>query len=198
MAVSTGARRHSDYDVTVISSDKHASYSQCGIPYVLAGEITNFSKLLRREYKFFMDMGIELRLDTMVDSIDLENRRVKIGKEQLPFNKLVIATGSKPSIPKNLESGTLLKNVFTLRTLSDGMQIDEALNNAKDLVIIGAGSIGTEVAIAAAHRGIRTSLLNRSDTILSSSFDPDMAEMVISYLEKEGVQVFTKHVPDIH
>jgi NADH oxidase (H2O2-forming) len=108
----------------------------------------------------------------------------------------VIATGSKASIPRNIETGTLLKNVFTLRTLSDGMHIAEALKDAKNAVIIGAGSIGCEVAIATARRGIRTSLLSRSNTILSSSLDPDMAETVISYLEREGVEVLTEHTPE--
>ncbi len=194
MAVSTGATRRSNYDVTVISSDKHASYSQCGIPYVFSGEIQNFGKLIIRDLEFFREMGIEVRLDSRVDSVDLENNLINIGKEKLAFDKLVIATGSTPYIPKSIESGISLKNVFTLRTLSDGMHISEALNDAKDVVIIGAGSIGSEVAIATARRGIRTSLLNRSNTILSSSLDPDMAETVISYLEKEGVQVLTEHI----
>lgn len=194
MAVATGATRHSNYDVTVLSSDKHASYSQCGIPYVFSGEIRNFRQLIVRDLEFFREMGVKLRLNTQVDSIDLANNTIRIGEELLVFDKLVIATGSKPFIPKNIETGTSLKNVFTLRTLSDGMQLNEALNNAKDIVIIGAGSIGTEVAIATVRRGIRTSLLNRSSTILSSSLDPDMAETVISYLEKEGVQVLTEHI----
>lgn len=195
MAVSTGATRHSNYKVTVISSDKHASYSQCGIPYVFSGEIPNFGQLIVRDLEFFREMGIEVRLNTRVNSVDLENNLIRIGEEQLAFDKLVIATGSTPHIPKSIEVGISLKNVFTLRTLSDGMQIGEALNNAKDVVIVGAGSIGAEVAIATTRRGIRTSLLNRSNTILSSSLDPDMAETVISYLEKEGVQVLTGHIP---
>ncbi len=191
MAVSTGASRHTDYDVTVISTDKHASYSQCGIPYVFSGDVPAFEQLIVKGPDFFKEMGIKVRLGTQVDSIDLENRLIRIGKEQLGFDKLVIATGSIPSIPKHIERSKSVKNVFTLRTLSDGMQIGEALKNAKDVVIIGAGSIGAEVAIATARRGIRTLLLNRSNTILSSSIDPDMAETVITYLEKEGVQVLT-------
>ncbi len=195
MAVSTGATRHANYDVTVISADKHASYSQCGIPYVFSGDVPTFEQLIVKGPEFFKEMGIKVRLDTRVDSIDIENRSIRIGKEQLDFDKLVIATGSTPSIPKQIEKSISLKNVFTLRTLSDGMQIGEALENAKDVVIIGAGSIGSEVAIATARRGIRTSLLNRSNTIFSSSLDPDMAETVISYLEKEGVQVLTGYTP---
>jgi len=196
MAVSTGATRHGNYEVTVISSDKHASYSQCGIPYVFSGEIPNFEQLIVRDLEFFQEMGIKLRLETQVDSIDLTSNTIRIADEKLAFDKLVIATGSKASIPRNIETGTLLKNVFTLRTLSDGMHIAEALKDAKNVVIIGAGSIGCEVAIATARRGIRTSLLSRSNTILSSSLDPDMAETVISYLEREGVEVLTEHTPE--
>ncbi|MBC7085073.1 MAG: FAD-dependent oxidoreductase [Methanomethylovorans sp.] len=196
MAVATGARRHGNYDVTVISSDKHASYSQCGIPYVFSGDVPSFEQLIIRDSEFFREMGINLRLDTHVDSIDLENNSITVGNEKLTFDKLVIATGSLPYIPRNIEKSILLKNVFTLRTLSDGMQIAEALKNANNIVIIGAGSIGSEVAVATARREIKTVLLNRSNTILSSSLDPDMAEIVISYLKKEGVEVLTGHVPE--
>ncbi|WP_367344295.1 FAD-dependent oxidoreductase [Methanomethylovorans sp.] len=195
MAVSTGATRYTGYEVMVISADKHASYSQCGIPYVFSGDIPNFEQLIVKGPEFFKEMGIKVRLDTRVDSIDLDNSSIRIGNEKLAFDKLVIATGSIPAIPKIIEKSSSLKNVFTLRTLSDGILIREALNNAKDIVIIGAGSIGAEVAIATARQGIRTSLLNRSNTILSSSLDPDMAEVVISYLKEEGVQVLTGYAP---
>lgn len=191
MAVSTGARRHCNYDVTVISMDIHVSYSQCGIPYALAGEIDHFDQLLVRKPEFFEDIGINIKLNTKVNTINLIERNVNFENEIMQYDKLVIATGSKPNIPENLKSEKSLKNVFTLRTYNDGILINEALKTAKSIVIIGAGPIGVEVAIAAAKRGVKTHLLNRSNTILSSVFDPDMAEILISYLKKEGIEVIT-------
>lgn len=195
MAVSTGAKRHSNYDVTVISMDKHASYSQCGIPYALAEEVESFEILLMNKPSFFKDMGIDLRLNTEVETIDLNQKCVYIKNEKLDYDKLVIATGSKPFIPETLVKSANLKNIFTLRTYTDGILIDKALKSAENLVIIGAGLIGVEVAIAAAKRRIKTYLLNRSNTILSSLLDPDMAEILISYLENKGVIVITGHSP---
>nr|WP_321496925.1 FAD-dependent oxidoreductase [uncultured Methanolobus sp.] len=194
MAVATSLTRHSDYSVTVFSVDVHTAYSQCGMPFVIGREIESFETLLLRDSKFFNDMGIDLHLKTRVDSINIKERTVTSGKEEYHFDKLVIATGSKPKIPSNIP-GTSLGNVFTLRTLTDAMRIEEALKNASSVVIVGGGSIGAELAAATARRNISTILLNRSSSILSHNTDPDMAEAVQEHLESLGVNVITGYVP---
>ena len=194
MAVATSLTRHSDYSVTVFSADVHTAYSQCGMPFVIGGEIESFETLLLRDSKFFKDMGIDLHLGTRVDSIDIEKHTLTSGVDEYHFDKLVIATGSKPKIPSNI-SGTSLENVFTLRTLTNAMKIEDALKNASSVVIVGGGSIGAEIAAATARRNISTILLNRSSSILSHNVDPDMAEAVQEHLESLGVNVITGYVP---
>jgi NADH oxidase (H2O2-forming) len=194
MAVATSLTRHSDYSISVFSADVHTAYSQCGMPFVISGEIDSFETLLLRDNKFFKDMGIDLHLKTRIDSINILKRTVTTGKQDYHFDKLVIATGSKPKIPTNVP-GTSLGNVFTLRTLTDAMRIEEALKNASSVVIIGGGSIGAELAAATTRRNINTILLNRSSSILSHNVDPDMAEAVQEHLESLGVNVITGYVP---
>ncbi|WMW23859.1 FAD-dependent oxidoreductase [Methanolobus sediminis] len=194
MAVATSLTRHSDYSVTVFSADVHTAYSQCGMPFVISGEIEDFKTLIRRDKKILKDMGIDLHLGTRIDSINIKESTVTSGEEKYHFDKLVIATGSKPDIPSNIP-GTSLGNVFTLRTLTDAMRIEEALKNASSVVIVGGGSIGTELAAATARRNINTILLNRSHSILSHNVDPDMAEAVQEHLESLGVNVITGYVP---
>ena len=195
MAVATSLTRHSKYSVTVFSEDKHTAYSQCGMPFVIGGQIKDFKSLVLRDDKFFKDMGIDLRLETRVDSISIENHTIRAGGQKYHFDKLVIATGSKPKIPRDTQ-GTSLKNVFTLRTLSDAMKIEGALTNASNIVIIGGGSIGSELAAATSQRNINTILLNRGSSILSHNIDPDMAESVKEYLESLGVKVITGYIPE--
>ncbi len=195
MAVATSVRRHGNYDITVFSSDSHTAYSQCGMPFVLAREIEDFNSLVLRKKEFFEDMDIDLRLNTTVDSIDLEARTVSTGKKTYTFDKLLIATGSRPEVPGNLRSGAELDNVFTLRTLSDGMEIDRAMEKAESIVVIGGGGIGVEIAIAAAKRGLRTFLVNRGTSLLSHNIDPDMAEIVQEHIESLGVSVLTGETP---
>jgi NADH oxidase (H2O2-forming) len=140
-------------------------------------------------------MGIDLRLGSRVDSINLKDKTITSGGQNYYFDKLVIATGSKPKIPANIP-GTSLENVFTLRTLSDAIKIEKALTSASNIVIIGGGSIGAELAAATAQRKINTILLNRSESILSHNIDSDMADSVQEHLESLGVRVLTGYVPE--
>jgi NADH oxidase (H2O2-forming) len=194
MAVATSLMRHSDYSVTVFSADSHTAYSQCGMPFAIGGKIKDLGSLVLRNRKFFMDMGIDLKLESKVNKINLEEHFISYAGKNHHFDKLVIATGSKAKIPGNIK-GTSLKNVFTLRTLSDAMMIEKAFTNASNVVIIGGGSIGAELAAAAAGRKIDTTLINRSSSILSRNIDPDMAEPVREHLESLGVKVITGYLP---
>ncbi|MDO9517559.1 MAG: FAD-dependent oxidoreductase [Methanosarcinaceae archaeon] len=196
MAVATHTKRHGNYSITVISKDEHTAYSQCGIPFVLGGEIEDFDKLIVKKPEFFEQMGINIRLNTTVNAIDIDSKTIHIGDEILPFDKLVIATGSYPHIPENIKPYSQLENVHTLRTLSDGMKIQNALKDTENLTIIGGGSIGVEVAASAAKRGINTTLVNRNYSLLSHNIDPDMSEIVRSHLVSMGIEVITDTVPE--
>jgi NADH oxidase (H2O2-forming) len=195
LAVATSVKRHSDYDVLVFSSDSHASYSQCGIPFVIAGDISDFNSLLLRSKEFFEEAGIDLRTGTTVQSVDLANRTVLADGENYNFDRLVIATGSTPSIPEELKAGALLENVFTVRTLQDGIRLEKALLKASNTVIIGGGAIGAELAAACSGRGLNTLLVSRSSSLLSHNIDPDMADIVREHLESLGVQILTDYAP---
>ncbi|MDG6244748.1 MAG: FAD-dependent oxidoreductase [Methanolobus sp.] len=194
MAVATGLIRHSDYSVTVFSADSQTAYSQCGMPFAIGGKIKDLGSLILRDKEFFEGMGIDLRLGKKVDGIDLEERFIRCEGKNHHFDKLVIATGSRPKIPENI-NGTSLKNVFTLRTLYDAIRIEKALEDASNVVIIGGGAIGAELAVATAGRNIVTTLINRSSSILAHNIDPDMAEPVREHLESLGVKVITGYVP---
>ncbi|WP_406656060.1 FAD-dependent oxidoreductase [Methanolobus sp. ZRKC2] len=195
LAVATSVKRHGNYDITIFSSDSHAAYSQCGMPFVISGEIKDFQSLILRKKDFFREMGIDLRLNTTVKSLDLEKRTVVTKGEKHHFDKLVIATGGRSAVPDNLKPKDDLKNVFTLRTLEDGMKIDKALESAKNVVIIGGGGIGVEIAIASAKKGVKTLLINRGSSLLSHNIDPDMADIVQEHLESMGVNVITGEAP---
>ncbi len=195
MAVATHTKRHGDYSVTVISKDAYTAYSQCGMPFVLGGEIKDFDALIVKKPDFFKHMGINVKLNTTVDAIDLDSKIIHVKDRILPFDKLVIATGSYPNIPGNIKSDIRLDNVFTLRTLSDGINIQNSLETATNLALIGGGSIGVEIAASVSKRGINTTLVNRNNSLLSHSIDPEMADIVRAYLVSIGVNVITDTAP---
>ncbi len=195
LAVATSIARHSNYKIVVFSSDTHASYSQCGIPFALAGEISGLNSLLLRRKEFFEEVGIDLRTSTVVDSICINRRTIKAHGQEYAFDKLVIATGSKPTIPEELKEGAGLENVHTLRTFEDGSKLNASLIGASNAIVIGGGSIGVEIAVACARRGIKTLLVTRNQSILPHNMDPDMAQILQEHLENIGVHIITDKVP---
>ncbi|AKB34617.1 hypothetical protein MSSAC_0027 [Methanosarcina siciliae C2J] len=191
MAAATKIRRQSDFKITVLSSDSHTAYSHCGIPFVLGREIENFEKLIVKPPGFFRGKNIDAKLNEKVRSINLARKVVLTGRRTYPYDKLVIATGSLPFIPRKSEANILPYGSFTLRSLADGKLFGKALETAQTVCIVGGGIIGIECASALTKRGIKTILITRSKDLLSSQFDSDMAAIVRAHLETLGVEVIT-------
>ncbi|AKB23490.1 hypothetical protein MSMTP_0021 [Methanosarcina sp. MTP4] len=191
MAAATKIRRQSNFEITVLSRDSHTAYSHCGIPFVFDREIESFEKLVVKPPDFFRKNRINVQLNTEVREIDLESGTVRTRDETYPFDKLVIATGSLPFVPRKSRANVLPYGIHTLRSLADGIHFGKALEKTGKVCIIGGGTIGIECAAALAGRGIGTILVSRSINLLSRQFDPDMAAIVREYLETLGVEVIS-------
>jgi NADH oxidase (H2O2-forming) len=76
MTTATHVRRCSDLSVIVISKDSHVSYSECGIPFKLAGKVQDFDSLVVRTPDFFDKMGIDILLETEARKIDLSEKKI--------------------------------------------------------------------------------------------------------------------------
>ncbi|MBA1341571.1 MAG: Coenzyme A disulfide reductase [ANME-2 cluster archaeon] len=189
MTVATYLKRHTDYDVLVFSSDTHTAYSQCGIPFVLEGIISDFPDLVIRPPDTFIEMGIDLHLNTEVRQIDAGGKKVMSDSGVFEYDHLLIATGSTPFIPPI--PGIDLGGVFTLHTLSDGMDIEAAINNNSKVVVIGANGIGIEVAASLARRGTDITLIENLPQVLPLTLDPDMASFIGQHLISMGIRVMT-------
>ena len=180
------------------------SYGGCGIPYFVSGDVTDISQLqstsfhMLRDSKFFQDAkGIKVMTSTRAVSIDRAGKEVLIrnmvdGKEQiLPYDKLVLATGSKPRrlpIP-----GAKLPGVFTVSNLheAEGIKSEVAEGRVNKAVVIGAGAIGLEMAEALADLwGVETSVIEMADQVLPGVVSPEMARMARHHLEENGLSVY--------
>ena len=191
MAAATKIRRQSGFKITVLSCDSHTAYSHCGIPFVLGREIESFEKLIVKLPGVFREKNIDVRLNEKVRSINLTEQVALTGEGAYPFDKLVIATGSLPFIPRKSQANILPYGIFTLRSLADGMLFEKALETAQTVCILGGGTIGIECASALTKRGIKPILITRSKDLLSSQFDSDMSAIVRAHLETLGVEVIT-------
>ena len=177
-------------EICLIKKEIHESYSPCGIPFVVSGEIPKMEDILFPKLDSrFKDSGVGILSGTRVEKIDLKNKIVKTAKEELPYDILIIATGRKPRllpIP-----GKDLNGVHKLLNYEDGLRLCENLKGVKKAVVVGAGFIGMEVASAFIKRGILTTVVEIKENILPDLLDSDMADIVRKNLEKKGAKIIT-------
>ncbi|MCS7097089.1 MAG: FAD-dependent oxidoreductase [Candidatus Methanomethylicia archaeon] len=182
----------SSSSITVISEEPYLTYSRCGLPFVISGDIESFDKLMISK-NIILRSNIELMLgfkaiDAISDTLYIEN--IKSGEtKQLKFDSLIIATGSRVAIPpiKNLDKYLNSENVFTLRSIDDGIKILKLINKVKHLIIIGAGAIGLEAAEAFSKRGVMIDVIELMPKVLPTILDDDMALLIHENMIKHNI-----------
>jgi NADH oxidase (H2O2-forming) len=184
------ARRAPDTQLVVFSKDPAVAYSQCGMPFVLDGKIDSFDRLIIYGPEVFKDLGLDVRTSTVIAAIDLDGKALVTDKgERVAYDRLVIATGSKPFVPP--VPGAHLPGVMALITLEDGRRLGQRLKQAKNVVIIGGGPIGLETAPAFLDAGAKLTIIERVPQVMPSALDTDMAALVQEHLEKRGARIIT-------
>nr|MDO8135230.1 FAD-dependent oxidoreductase [Candidatus Njordarchaeum guaymaensis] len=188
------ARKFSrDSEVTVVNSEGFPEYSRCGLPYAVSGEIPKFENLILHDEGWYDKFGkVKLMLKTEVTEIVPASNVLKVkhedgSAEELQYDSLIIATGSKPSTPPI--QGLQKKGVFTLRTIGDGKNIMSAGGHGKRAVVVGAGLIGLELAEALHARGAKVTVIEFLPNVLLAMVDDDIAEVVKKKIEEESVKL---------
>ncbi|KAF2955389.1 FAD-dependent oxidoreductase [Marinitoga sp. 38H-ov] len=161
----------------------------CGIPYIFHTLGNVESDYMGIEEKF-KAMNIELLIDEVVDgNIDEKKIITKSGKEYY-YEKLVIATGSTPFIIPI--PGHNLENVYTIpKNYKYLGTVHEKIKNAENVVIIGGGFIGVEVADEIKKSGKNVTLIEARDSLLPASFDSDFGDIAKEEIENDNVTVLT-------
>lgn len=195
-------RLNPDADVTVIEKKELLSYSGCGLPYYLSGEIKDHKELMAtpvgivRDTHFFKVVkDIRVLNQTFAKSVDRASKKVTSVNTltgeltEIPYDKLVLAVGSTPFLPEI--KGIDLKGVYTLSTVEDAREIRDRRESlkGKKAVIIGGGLIGLEVTEAFRIQGMDVTIVEREDTVLPSHSDPEMAFHVHNELKARGVKL---------
>jgi len=183
-------RKKPSGEIYLIKKETHHSYSPCGIPFVISGEIPKIEDILFPGLdNRFKEQNINLLSGTVVEKLNLESKIVRTAKEELSYDILVIATGRKPRILPI--PGRDLKGVYTLVNYEDGLRLYENLEGVKKATVIGGGFIGMEVATSFVKRGILTTVVEIKENILPDLLDPDMADIVKKNLIKKGAKIIT-------
>ncbi len=174
-----------DSEVHIYTKDNYVSYSSCGMPYYIAGDFQDWQKLIVRSTEEFEKSGIHIHTRQQVMKILPADKKIAVkdlDKEDwyfVEYDKLVIATGAEAFIPDFAKSK--FKNVFSLRTLDDGIAIREAMKNAKHITVVGGGYIAVELTEAFVKNKKNVTLIERAPYILSM-FDEEISSLIQEYI----------------
>lgn len=194
-AASAARKTDSEAEITLIEKGKYPAYSRCGLPFVLSGDIPSFEKLISFPPSYHKRMKLDLQTETTAKSIDPKEKTVLVQnkdgtKEIIRYDSVILTTGANPFIPP--VKGWNYPGVFSLRTIDDGKNVQEALKAAQTAVVIGAGLYALEVAHAFIKNGVEVTVVEIFSQILPGILDDDMANYFQKVVEKHGVRVVLK------
>ncbi|HLE75122.1 MAG TPA: FAD-dependent oxidoreductase [Candidatus Bathyarchaeia archaeon] len=194
-AASAARKKDRTAEITLITQEKTAGYSRCGLPFVIGGQIASFKDLIVYSPAYFQMLKLNLKNEMKVTAINTKDKTVttvdKAGvTETLQYDSLVLATGADAFMPPI--KGREKQGILSLRTLEDGEKILEAVQNgAKSAVIMGAGLIGLETGVALIERGLKVTVVEMLPQILPQMLDADMVKMVQEALQEKGMRILT-------
>lgn len=175
-------------DLCIISADRVPPYERPPLSKGFLAGRDDEASIFINDAAFYRDHGIELRLNTVVDVVEPNRKRVHTQTgEEFGFEKLLIATGSRVrtlAIP-----GADLDGIFYLRTLADAKQIRGRSDCAQHAVVIGGGFIGMEVASVLAQKGVETRLVFPEERVWQRFFTPEMSAFFERYYQERGVTI---------
>ncbi|WP_252540208.1 FAD-dependent oxidoreductase [Streptomyces sp. RO-S4] len=195
MSAASQARRMKgpdELEIVAFERGHFTSYSACGIPYWVGGDVEDRDELIARTPEEHRARDIDVRLRTEVTEIDVDRGRVRArdlesGTEAwTSYDKLVIATGARPVRPEL--PGIDAPGVHGVQTLDDGQALLDTLarTGGRRAVVVGAGYIGVEMAEAMINRGYEVTVVNRGREPMAT-LDPDMGRLVHEAMAGMGI-----------
>jgi NAD(P)H-nitrite reductase large subunit len=177
-------------ELALISEESFPQYSRPMISDFVSGKAT-FEKMKYRDDNFWQKNRVELKAGRKAVHLDLKERCVELdNEEKVGFERLLIATGGKPIVPKT--EGMDKKGVFTFTTISDAERLASIVKKNQRAVVIGGGLIGVSVAEALVKRGVAVTVVELKDRILNLILDETASRIFADIMEDSGVTIITE------
>ena len=180
------------YDITVFGEEPYGNYNRILLSGVLAG--THDPKdIFINPLSWYEDNEITLHAGVRVIGIDRKSKTAYgSGGLLVPYDKLVIATGSSPFIPMMdglyQDDGAFRDGIFPFRTLDDCTEMVEYASEAGRATVIGGGLLGLEAARGLMNRGLDVDVVHLTSYIMDQQLDPSSGDMLKVLLEDMGVK----------
>lgn len=180
-------RRHPDCEIHLVGRENHHLYNRMGISRLIYGRSAMHGLYLLPE-AWYDEYKITLWLNTRATNIDRAAHQVSLATgETLPYDRLVLAMGSRSFVPPI--DGFGLAGTFVLREANDAMQMRAYAqeHQAQHAIIAGGGLLGLEAAYALHKLGIDVTVLERSERLLTRQLDRRSAQLLREHLERLGL-----------
>lgn len=184
-------RLNEQAQITILEKTNEISIANCGLPYYVSDVINQREQILVSTPQKFKSMfNIDVCLNTEVTEIKPKEKVIITNKgTKIDYDNLVLAQGATPIVPTFV--GMNKEKVFSVRTLDDADKIKNYIkeNNSKNVVVVGGGFIGVEMAENFCHLGLNTTLVELSNQILAP-VDEEIATIAQNEMKENGVNLF--------
>ncbi|MGA3288826.1 MAG: FAD-dependent oxidoreductase [Candidatus Bathyarchaeia archaeon] len=177
--------------IAIISEEPCPQYSRPMISDFVSGK-ADFHKMKCRTDEFWKENNVEALTGKKAIALNITEKTVQLESgEKVAYEKMLLATGGKPFVPKM--EGSEKDGVFTFTTIADAQRLAAKIDsiNAKAAVVIGAGLIGISVTEALMKRGLKVTMVELQEKILSLLLDAKASDLVEGVVKKAGVDIVT-------
>lgn len=179
-AASKAKRLNPKNHVEIFTQSSETSVSLCGLPYYIEGTVKDINDLIIRTPEEFLKNGIPVYTNYKLNKIIPEKNCVIVNDNPVFYDELILALGARVNIP-NIENVNL-NNVFSLRSLKEGIEIREKMLESKTVLLIGGGYIAIELMQAFVANGLNVSLIEHNHGLLKD-FDDEMSDIIKDSVE---------------
>lgn len=181
-------RRDSEGSITVLTDDSEPLYNRITLKTYMKGKMPKKFTRIRNE-SWYEDKGIELHLNTLVESVDSDNKIVRTSEgEEFGYERLLVATGG---MKKYLPQDDGFDNSYYMWDWNDADRIKNAAEDNDKAVVVGAGLLGIDLAVIFAENGCEVDYLMRGSHWWRRGISQKGAEIVHEKLREKGVNIVT-------
>ncbi|NRY59726.1 FAD-dependent oxidoreductase [Clostridium beijerinckii] len=182
-----------DSEVVVYERNDNISFLSCGIALSIGGIVTETEKLFYNSPDNLSSLGVKTKMKHDVLDIDFDNKIVKVKNLENgeifedSYEKLVLTLGSWPIIPK-FEGGNL-QNILLCKNYNHAKEIEARRSDAKNVVVIGGGYIGVELAEAFKIQNKNVTLIDAEERIMSKYLDKEFTDIAEKEFRDHGINL---------
>lgn len=184
-------RTNPDANITIIEKADYVSFGACGLPYYVGKEFEDAGKMYARSVAETEKQGINVLLEHEVTNIDFDTQELEVKNlnnnedKNIKYDNLAICTGAKPIV---FGDGADSDNVFTLTKESDANALKDKLEDSENIIIVGSGFIGLELAEQLVDLGKNVKIINNTSEIMTNIFDSDISEKILESAKNHGIE----------